>query len=201
MLRLCSALASALARLWGILNRLPRQAATALGAAAACRAARPHRLWRAMLLILPLALVVAWAVPQINLVMSPSIEAWALRKSPGEIMRGDYVLFVLQHPVTGPKPVRITKHALCLPGDRLTMHEAPSMHASGSRDARYFCNGRFLARTLPVAHNGKKLDHLQWSGTIPAGMVYVGSPHPRGFDSRYFGLLPVASLTRMERIL
>jgi type IV secretory pathway protease TraF len=32
-------------------------------------------------------------------------------------------------------------------------------------------------------------------------MVYVGSTHPRGFDSRYFGLLPISSLTRMERLL
>lgn len=42
---------------------------------------------------------------------------------------------------------------------------------------------------------------MKWSGIVPAGMIYVGSHHERGFDSRYIGLLPISRLTRMERIL
>lgn len=201
MLRLLLALARILAAIWKALRKLPREAACALGAAVPGEAARLDRLWRAALVILPIALAVGWAMPRLTLVMSPSIEAWVLREEPGQIARGDYVLFILRHRVLGARPVRITKHALCLPGDRLTMTEVPSPHLSGARDARYFCNGRFLALTVPIAHNGTKLEHLQWSGVIPAGMAYVGSPHPRGFDSRYFGLVPLKRLTRMERVL
>jgi type IV secretory pathway protease TraF len=154
-----------------------------------------------MFVILPIALAGGWAMPRLTLVMTPSIEAWALREAPGPIARGDYVLFMLRHRVIGDKPARITKHALCLPGDHLTMTEAPSPDRAEALEARYFCNGRFLGRTLPVAYNGMRLEHMRWNGVIPAGLVYVGSAHPRGFDSRYFGLLRLHRLTRMERIL
>ena len=187
--------------LWPRLRRLPRKAAVALGAPGLDQAARPERFWRAMLVILPLALFAALVMPQITLVMTPSIEAFAVRKSPGPIARGDYVMFTLHHPIAGPKPVSVTKHALCLPGDRLTMFETPSPLRANSWDGHYYCNGHLLGISLPEAHNAVKLTHLKWSGIIPAGMAYVGSPHARGFDSRYFGLLPIRDLIRMERIL
>src|SRR3546814_13721974 len=88
-----------------------------------------------------------------------------------------------------------------LPGDRLTMFETPSPLAANSWDGHYYCNGQLLGISLSQAHNGLKLTHLKWSGVIPAGMAYVGSTHPRGFDSRYFRLLPIHDLIRMERIL
>jgi len=201
MLRLFWALARAIASLWPRLRRLPRKAAMALGAPGPDQPARPDRLLRAMLVVLPIALIAALVAPRVTLVMTPSIEAFAVRKSPGPIARGDYVMFTLHHPIAGPKPVSVTKHALCMPGDRLTMFETPSPLVPHSRDGHYFCNDVLLGVSLPHAHNGMKLDHMRWSGIIPAGMVYVGSTHPRGFDSRYFGLLPISSLTRMERLL
>jgi len=201
MLRLFWALAKAIAAFWPRLCRLPRKAAMALGAPGPDQPARPDRLLRVMLVVLPVALIAALVVPQVTLVMTPSIEAFAVRKSPGPIARGDYVMFTLHHPIAGPNPVSVTKHALCMPGDRLTMFETPSPLVPQSRDGHYFCNDMFLGVSLPRAHNGMKLDHMRWSGIIPAGMVYVGSTHPRGFDSRYFGLLPISSLTRMERLL
>ncbi|QJU58426.1 peptidase [Sphingomonas sp. AP4-R1] len=201
MFRLFWALARAIAGLWPRLRHLPRKAAMALGAPGPDQPARPDRLWRAMLVVLPVALFAALVVPQVTLVMTPSIDAFAVRRSPGPIARGDYVMFMLRHPIAGPNPVSVTKHALCMPGDRLTMFETPSPLVRNSRDGHYYCNGELLGVSVPQAHNGMKLDHMRWSGIIPAGMAYVGSPHVRGFDSRYFGLLPIATLTRMERIL
>ena len=201
MLRLFWLLVRWIASLWPRLRGLPRKAAVALGAPGPDEAARPERLWRAMLVVLPLALFAAVLMPQVTLVMTPSIKAYAVRKNPGPIGRGDYVMFKLHHPIAGPKPVSVTKHALCLPGDQLTMFETPSPLTSNSWDGHYYCNGQFLGVSLPQAHNGMKLTHLKWSGIIPAGMAYVGSPHARGFDSRYFGLLPIHDLIRMERIL
>ena len=201
MLRLLLALVRAIAGIWPRLRRLPREAAMALGSPGPDVSARPERLWRAMLVVLPLALFAAFLMPQVTLVMTPSIEAFAVRKSPGPIARGDYVMFTLRHPIAGPRPVSVTKHALCMPGDRLDLIETPSRFARRSWDGHYYCNGELLGVSLPQAHNGMKLDHMKWSGIVPAGMIYVGSHHERGFDSRYIGLLPISSLTRMERIL
>lgn len=201
MLRLCWLLAEALAAAWRRIARLPREAAAALGAPAAGLPRRPARLWLALGLVLPVALAAAWLLPQVRLVMSPSIPAWAVRTSPGPIERGDYVMFTLRHPIAGPRPVSVTKRALCLPGDRLATVETPSPGAPRARDGHYFCNGALLGVSRPFGPHGLRLDHLRWSGVIPPGKAYVGSDHPRGFDSRYFGLVPLAALTRMERLL
>lgn len=201
MLRLFWALASALLGLWPRLRRLPRKAAVALGAPVLGEPARPAQLWRALAFILPVALLIAVLLPKVSLVMSPSIEAFAVRKAPGPIAKGDYVMFTLRHPIAGPRPVNVTKYALCMPGDHLTIIETPSVGARNAWDGHYFCNGELLGVSLPFGTHGLKLRHMQWSGVIPPGMVYVGSHHPRGFDSRYFGLVPTAKLTRMERLL
>lgn len=212
MLRLFWALANAIAGVWRVLRALPREAASALNPVPPGAGSGQAPLLRAMLVILPLAFAAAWLMPQITLVMSPSIDARVLRKAPGPIARGDYVMFEITHPIIGPAPVSVTKHASCLPGDTLTMIEVPSLDAQGPRtaglgtaveatDAGYFCNGRFLGKSLRLSASGRPLDHWRWSGVIPEGMVYVGSPHARGFDSRYFGLLPLDRLTRMSRIL
>lgn len=201
MLRLCWALARLAAGLIRWLAGLPRRAATALGAPVDGKQARPGQFWRAMAVALPAALLAAWAVPRVNLVMSPSIDAWAVRAWPGPIRKGDLVRFTLSHRLAGPRPVSVTKYALCMPGERLTMTETPSAASAGSMDASYFCNGHLLGATLPFGADGQPLAHMRWSGTIPPGMAYVGSDHPRGFDSRYFGLVPISGLTRMARLL
>lgn len=36
-------------------------------------------------------------------------------------------------------------------------------------------------------------------GPIPSGYYYLGSDHPRGLDSRYFGLVPITKLQYLER--
>jgi type IV secretory pathway protease TraF len=154
-----------------------------------------------LLVACPAALAAGIMMPRVNLVVSPSIEAWVLTEQAGPIARGDYVRFPLSHPVAGPAPVAVTKHALCLPGDKLTTVERSSPLSAHDRDGWYYCNGRLLGISLPRAHNGMVLQHMHWSGTIPPGMAYVGSAHPRGFDSRYFGLVSIKRLTRMERLL
>ena len=120
--------------------------------------------------------------------MSPSIDAWLVRKAPGPIHRGDFVSFTLSHPLAGPKPVDVTKMALCLPGDRIDWIEKPSSASGpihpGEWDGWYYCNGKLLGISKPYGHNGQKLDHWRpMIGTIPPGMIYVGSSHASGFDT------------------
>jgi hypothetical protein len=65
--------------------------------------------------VLPIGLFTWWAIPQVTLVASPSIDAWAVRAAPGPILRGNLVSFSLSHPLAGPKPVDVTKYASACP--------------------------------------------------------------------------------------
>ncbi|MCI1754340.1 MAG: hypothetical protein LKM31_00055 [Sphingobium sp.] len=89
--------------------------------------------------------------------MSPSIGAWAVRKAPGPIAKGDYVMFTLSHPLAGPKPVSVTKHALCMPGDRLiTDREHRRSVRPNGWDGWYFCNGVLLGVSKPYGIHGQQ---------------------------------------------
>ena len=88
-----------------------------------------------------------------------------------------------------------------MPGDRLTMRERRSSTVPGALDGIYFCNGALLGISMAAGSHGQRLDHMRWAGIIPPGLAYVGSRHPRGFDSRYIGLVPLRQLTRMMKIL
>jgi len=195
-------------RLWRLvealarrLRALPREAAVALGAEGFGQPRRPARLPAAILITAPLALFGWWALSEVTFVMSPSIEALAVAPDPGPIAKGDYVMFRFSHALAGPEPVSVTKHALCMPGERLSMIEKPSAMSPRDWDGWYFCNGVLLNVSKPFAATGLRLPHLLWAGPIPPGMVFVGSSAPNGFDSRYFGPVPLSALTRMKRIL
>jgi type IV secretory pathway protease TraF len=187
--------------LWPNVKELPLRAAVALGSAGMGEARRPGELAKAMAIILPIALLCWWAIPQFTWVMSPSIDAWAVRAAPGPVQRGDLVSFALFHPLAGPRPVGVTKYALCLPGDRIAMVERSSS-IPGIKNGWYYCNGRLLGISKGLSFKGAKLDHWKpTQSTIPTGYVYVGSKHPSGFDSRYYGLIEIARVTRVERVL
>lgn len=181
---------------------LPLRAAIALGAAELGEPPRPDRLWKACAIVVPTAFVTSWAIPQLTWVVSPSIEAWAVRPAPGPIGQDDYVAFWLSDTQAGPHPVHVTKHALCLPGHRLTEVERPSRLQRGATDGYYYCDGRLLAVSKAIGARGQWLTHLIWGDRpIPPGFIYVGSHHPDGFDSRYYGPVAIDRLTRMKRVL
>jgi conjugal transfer pilin signal peptidase TrbI len=186
---------------WPEIKLLPLRAAVALGASGLGQPLRPEQLFKAYCIVLPVGLLTWWAIPQVTWVMSPSIDAWAVRADPGPIHRGDLVSFMLSHPLAGPKPVAVTKYALCMPGDRLDMIEKPSS-IPGAWAGWYYCNGRLLGVSKPIGRDGQRLDHYRPTSVLmPAHMVFVGSHHPSGFDSRYYGPIAIDRLTRMERVL
>jgi conjugal transfer pilin signal peptidase TrbI len=134
--------------------------------------------------------------------MSPSIDAWIVVPAPGPIRQDDLVSFTLSHPLAGPEPVKVTKRALCLPGQNIEWTERPSPVLPGAYEAEYYCDLVPLGMSKPVGHDGQRLDH--WRPPyrrIPPGLIYVGSTHPSGFDSRYYGPVPIGRLTRMEKLL
>ena len=84
----------------------------------------------------------------------------------------------------------------------LTEIEKPSSSAVGRFDGYYYCDAVLLGISKPIGRDGKRLDRFHWgSRPIPPGFVYVGSHHPDGFDSRYYGPVAIDRLTRMERVL
>jgi conjugal transfer pilin signal peptidase TrbI len=197
MLRLCWLLLNLSARAARRFAALPREAAAAL-AADGDRARATKRLLWATLLAVSAGLLTACLLARVTLVMSPSIDAWAVTPAPGPIRKGDLVQFTLSHPIAGPTSVSVTKYALCMPGDRLRIEPRPAtdIHATAS----FFCNGAPLGVSLRHGRGGVRLSPARIAGIIPDGLVYVGSPHPHGFDSRYFGLVRIERLNRMERL-
>lgn len=202
MLRLAWKAAKAL---WPRIKLLPLRAAVALGSAGLGQPPRPDQLYKAWCIVLPIGYLTWWAIPQVTWVMSPSIAVWAVRAAPGVIHKGDLVSFMLSHPLAGPSPVPVTKYALCMPGERLAMVEKPSMAPGaprGENDGYYYCNGHLLGVSKPIGRGGQVLAHFHPdSAVVPAGFIYVGSSHPNGFDSRYYGPVAISRLTRMEKVL
>ncbi|BBC99460.1 MULTISPECIES: S26 family signal peptidase [Sphingobium] len=186
--------------LWAKL--LPREAALALGGAVGDQKARPARFWLALGITLPLATITWQAIPAVTIVMSPSIDAFAVRAAPGTIHKGDLVMFELTHPIVGPHPISVTKRAMCMAGERLREVERHSVFDGRVTNSSYYCGNTLLGISRPMGRGGQRLDHLRWGDhVLPAGFIYVGSDHPEGFDSRYFGPVRIERLTRMERVL
>lgn len=182
--------------------RLSREAALALGGAVGDREAAPRRLWIAMAIILPIAFLVWTALHSVTLVMSPSIDAWMVRQATGPVGKGDLVSFSLVHPLAGPDPVNVTKRVLCVPGEILRQVEILPGPARRYGRSAYLCAGKLVGITRPFGRNGQRLAAFPWGvHPIPAGYVYLGSDHPDGFDSRYYGPVKIERLTRMERVL
>lgn len=188
-------------RAWRDLKDLPLRAAVALGASGLGQPARPAQLFKAYGIVLPIGLFAWVTMPQITLVMTPSIDAWVVHRSAGPVQRGDLVSFTLADAIAGPRPVGVTKYALCMPGDRIVMVEKPASLGPG-RNGWYYCNDRLVGVSKPATRSGKSLSHWQpATPKIPEGMIFVGSSHPDGYDSRYYGPVAIDRLTRMEKLL
>lgn len=73
---------------------------------------------------------------------------------------------------------------------------------AGARVDRDRVSGTLIVDGLPVpcsapvlsASYGTELPHLELPTVVPVGSVWLMSMHPRGFDSRYFGAVPVSAL-------
>jgi type IV secretory pathway protease TraF len=51
-----------------------------------------------------------------------------------------------------------------------------------------------------VDSKGRPMPSILRAGTIPPGLALMLADHPGSFDSRYFGLIPLASLRRVEPV-
>lgn len=141
------------------------------------------------------ALAIALLVPVMDHVVlngTASVKANVLWKTPQmTIEKGDYVLAPARHELIPSTYTHLTKLALCVPGERLTFD-----------GTRFRCNGAVLNAVKPATRTGIPLTPFAWEeGVIPEGRMFVGSPHPDGFDSRYLGLFAIDDLVRLEPLL
>jgi conjugative transfer signal peptidase TraF len=138
-----------------------------------------------------LALALCWCAGlRVNL--TPSLPQGVYALCPGAPGKGDFVSFCLEGEFADlarergylgagscPSGLRpLLKRVAGLPGDAI-----PGDLAVRPADSL----GRPMPSALP-------------EGIIPPGMAFVAGEHPGSFDSRYFGLVPLDALQRVEPV-
>jgi conjugative transfer signal peptidase TraF len=64
----------------------------------------------------------------------------------------------------------------------------------------YAVNGRVIARVLHEDAGGRPLPIHRACGPVGPTAAYVATSAPRSFDSRYFGPVPITTLTKVTPI-
>lgn len=140
--------------------------------------------------VLGVALGIALLESHLVVPATPSIRWHVLWIAPGAITKGDYANVMIRNDVIdADDAVKLTKRVACVAGEYLKYE-----------NGQHFCNGTWLGRTLKETRDGRPLSAFVYDGPIPAGKVYLAGENERSFDSRYFGLVDVASLTRVAPI-
>lgn len=110
---------------------------------------------------------------------SPSLPNWAFWLDKGAPIGPGSLIFFEPKPSPllerhfGKGPHMFGKRVLGMPGDQVSHH-----------GAEVLINGQKVAVRLAKTRLGESLTAGP-EGQIPRGCYYVGSDHPRGFDSRY----------------
>lgn len=139
---------------------------------------------------------------------TPSLPKGIYRIAPGAPERGDLVAFCLESPVwtslarergylgsgscpSGLRP--LLKRLAGLPGDAVTVTPdgIQIKSAAGSADVWPAPARRNDSMDRPLPESSLRV------GVIPDGMALALAGHPGSFDSRFFGLVPLAGMTRV----
>jgi len=83
-----------------------------------------------------------------------------------------------------PPSATLLKVVVALPGDGVCID-----------DASFTVNGRFFGAVVSRDSAGRALVPFRFCGAVPDGQAFVATRARLSFDSRYFGPVPVASLT------
>lgn len=120
-----------------------------------------------------------WLPGHISVTLTPSLgyRVFFLRQPESKGFKvGDYLLFRKRLPEATTD--QLLKRVGCAPGQRLTV-------TSGE----YACDQVPLGRALLRDSKGKPLPQLVFNGPVPEGKLFMIGPHPRSYDSRYFGFI------------
>ena len=109
--------------------------------------------------------------------------------------RGDLVAFIMQqdyvdrvqpghlHRDYADVEKRWIKRNVVVPGDHIAV-----------KDNEVYINGQSVGRGFGIDRYGQRIELAPLPEIIPEGEYYVALPHPRSFDSRYYGLIRRANI-------
>lgn len=125
---------------------------------------------------------------------TPSLPKGVYRVTPDQdLAKGDLVSFCLKGDFADLAKERgYLQAGFCENGLR------PLLKRLASLPGDYIQAGSLVIRT--VDSQGRPMPSLLHSGVIPSGMALVLADHEGSFDSRYFGLVPLESLQRVEPV-
>lgn len=123
---------------------------------------------------------------------TPSLPKGLYRIAPGQdVAKGDFVTFCLQGEFADLAKERDYLQAGSCPNGL-----RPLLKRLASLPGDYIEAGSLAVRS--VDSQGRPMPSVLTSGVIPSGMALVLADHEGSFDSRYFGLVPLDSLQRVE---
>jgi type IV secretory pathway protease TraF len=107
------------------------------------------------------------------------------------VTKGDIVDLAIPAPARAlivgrylPASFRLLKRVVAMPGDRVCL-----------RNGRYEVGGVTVSTIAPMDSVGRALPVFDFCGVVPEGMAFVATPVPSSLDSRYFGPVPIRTLT------
>ncbi len=111
--------------------------------------------------------------------------ALMIKKSVTTVEHGDLLFWKPQVALGHVKQPYVLKQVAGVPGDHLLVE-----------NERVYINGQLVAEGMPLLNTSKvKPEEFHRDEIIPQGFVFMRGTHPRSNDSRYWGYLPIASVS------
>ena len=125
---------------------------------------------------------------------TPSLPEGVYRITPGQdLAKGDLVSFCLQGDFA-----ELAKERAYLQAGSCENGLSPLLKRLAGLPGDYIQADSLVVRI--VDSQGRPMPSVPLSGVIPSGMALVLADHEGSFDSRYFGLVPLESLQRVEPV-
>jgi conjugative transfer signal peptidase TraF len=126
--------------------------------------------------------------------LSPSVPRGLYAMDSGACQRGDLVSFRPPPQAAAliysrgylPNGAGLIKEIVGLPGDLVCV-----------RPDGFVVNRVRFGDLAQLDSRGRSLTPYPFCGAVPAGQAFVATRAPLSYDSRYFGPIPIASLTRV----
>lgn len=148
---------------------------------------RTDKIWAVV--IFAGALVVGLYLPtKLTITLTDSVKHrvfWMADVHAEEIKKGDYLLFVQDHPWKEKYRgiTKIVKEVGCVEGDVLAR-----------QGTEFFCNGVSVGIALATDSAGHQLPQFSFTGVVPHGKFFMRGHDVKSYDSKYYGFITNESI-------